>query len=199
MKTLLLTGFEPFLEFPINPTMQIAENLDGKVINQHSIIGRVLPVDFQKAGEQLVKLLEETNPDTVLSLGLAVGRTAITPERIAINCNDGERDNHHYKPKGETIIKDGPDGLFSTLPIQKLKETLNSSGFPSHISNTAGTYLCNHVMYQLLYFYHKKHKQVPAGFIHIPASHQLAIEHGNIPSWSQKDLLDALTLVIHTL
>ncbi|MYL33942.1 pyroglutamyl-peptidase I [Pontibacillus yanchengensis] len=197
MKKLLLTGFEPFLQFPINPTMSIVEALHGEVVGDFQINGHILPVDFNKAGTTIKELVQEEKPDAIIALGLAGGRYKINPERIAINCNDGEADNEGHTPAGEKIISDGPDGLFSTLPIQQIVSQLQQSGYPAEISNTAGVYLCNHVMYQVLYAL--QDTTVPAGFIHIPASHELAIEHQRIPSWSQADLTESIRIAIQCL
>ncbi|MFG6114106.1 pyroglutamyl-peptidase I [Halobacillus sp. MO56] len=198
MKKLLLTGFEPFLDFPINPTMEIVNQLDGSKINDCEIIGKVLPVDFHESGEKMLAYIEEVNPDIVIALGLAAGRTKITPERIAINCNDGPVDNRGHKPDGEPIIKEAPNGLFSTLPIKKITARLQENGYPAEISNTAGAYLCNNVMYHALYHFHKTDQIKPAGFIHMPASHDLAIRHGKVPSWAQSDLIEAIHLALDT-
>lgn len=199
MKKLLLTGFEPFLQFTINPSMEIVQALDGTAINGYEIIGRIMSVDFTRSGKEILDYFDEIKPDAVMSLGLAGGRTRITPERIAINCNDGDGDNSGNKPAGEKIIADGPDGLFSTLPIQKMAASLKEQGYPAGISNTAGTYLCNHVMYQMLYRLKQEQKQIQSGFIHIPATHELAIETGNIPSWSKEDLLQSIRICIEVL
>ncbi|MFC4557565.1 pyroglutamyl-peptidase I [Virgibacillus kekensis] len=193
MKKLLLSGFEPFLEFPINPTTEISNSLNGQTINDFQVIGEVLSVDFQKSGKQLLDLMEKYQPDAIISLGLAAGRNWITPERIAINCNDGPVDNNGHKPNGEKIFEDGPDGYFSKLPIYQIVEKLEEAGLPAKISDTAGTYLCNNVMYYGLH-----HFDGPTGFIHIPASHKLAIEK-KMPSWSQDDLLQAIKLAIECL
>ncbi|PAV30991.1 peptidase C15 [Virgibacillus profundi] len=198
MEKLLLTGFEPFLEFPINPTTEIAKALNGESINNYNIIGEVLSVDFEKSGLQLIELIEMHEPDIVISLGLAAGRNCITPERIAINCNDGPVDNRGHKPNGEKIVAEGQDGYFSTLPINKMVETLQAANLPAKISNTAGAYLCNHVMYHALHYFKENKLDRQAGFIHIPASHALAIEK-NIPSWSEEDLLKAVKVSISSL
>jgi|SRR5690606_4519403 len=195
MKKLLLTGFEPFLEFPINPTYEIATTLHGKTIGDYEVIGEVLSVDFHKSGEQLLELIEKHDPDAVLSLGLAGGRNSITPERIAINCNDGPVDNEGYKPNGEKIEKNGPDAYFSKLPLYEIVHKLGESGYPAKISNTAGTYLCNNVMYHGLHYFSQRGLDRPSGFIHIPASHKLALKK-NMPSWSQHDLTEAIKLAI---
>lgn len=199
MKKLLLTGFEPFLQFKSNPTMEIVKALDGQEINGYIVSGRIMEVDFEKSGKQMLDFYQEVQPDAVISLGLAGGRTNITPERIAINCNDGEKDNGGNHPSGEEIITDGPDGLFSTLPIKEMVEQLKKEGYPAQISNTAGTYLCNHVMYQMLYRLKEEQKSIQSGFIHIPASHDIAIHSGRIASWSQHDLTDSIRVCIETL
>ncbi|SET08443.1 pyroglutamyl-peptidase [Oceanobacillus limi] len=198
MKKLLLTGFEPFLEFPINPTTAIAQSLNGKTLNNYEIIGEILSVDFNKTGKQLLEFIEKHNPDAVISLGLAAGRNCITPERIAINCNDGPVDNNGHKPNGEKIFTDGPDGYFSTLPIQEMVTKLQESKIPAKISNTAGAYLCNNVMYHGLHHFKQQNLDRPSGFIHIPASHELAVEK-NMPSFSHEDLEKAVKIAISCL
>src|SRR5699024_6433040 len=176
MKKLLLTGFEPFLNHSINPTKLIVNQLNDQQINGYQIIGEILPVEFSRSGQYFISLLKKHQPDAVISLGLAAGRDRITPERIAINCNDGPKDNRGYQPNGERIFDNGPDGYFSTLPIQRIVETLRIKGLPAKISNTAGTYLCNNIMYHGLHYFSEHKLAVPSGFIHLPASHQLAVD-----------------------
>lgn len=195
-KTLLLTGFEPFLSFTVNPTMKIVEELNGQTIGDYQIVGSTMTVDFKSSGNQLISLIEEFHPDAVISLGLAGGRSKITPERIAVNIKDGAADNEGHTPVDEVIHSDGPAAYLSTLPIRSMVDKLNESGFPASISNTAGTYLCNNVMYEGLHKIHTSNLNIPSGFIHIPASHELAIQHGNIPSWSHDDLKQAISICI---
>ncbi|MER2262235.1 MAG: pyroglutamyl-peptidase I [Psychrobacillus sp.] len=199
MKRLLLTGFEPFLELPVNPTMKIVEELNGLEINGYKIIGRILTVDFRSSGDELLQLLKAEKPDAHISLGLAAGRYKITPERIAINIQDGEVDNQGNKPIDEVIHVDGQPAYFSTLPIRRMVEKLIQSGFPAEISNTAGTYLCNHVMYKALHYANMTKNPMKSGFIHIPACHELAIAHGKIPSWSHEDLKNSIITCIGVL
>ncbi|MHC0036487.1 pyroglutamyl-peptidase I [Pseudoneobacillus sp. C159] len=197
MKKLLLTGFEPFLGFPINPTEAIVNALDGQEIGGFQVTGLLLPVDYEKAGPKILAAIEELGPDAVVSLGLAAGRAAITPERIAINCRDGEADNTGVALEDAPIVEDGPDGYFSTLPIRKMVNVLNESGYPARISNTAGTYLCNNIMYTVL---HAVDGKIPAGFIHIPASHGLAaVSKKEMASWSERDLTEAVAKIIETI
>ncbi|WP_282020543.1 pyroglutamyl-peptidase I [Planomicrobium okeanokoites] len=199
MKRLLLTGFEPFLDFSVNPTMKVVEELDGAVIGEYQVISKVLPVDFAKAGGQIIGLIEEIGPDAVVSLGLAAGRFKVTPERIAINFKDGAVDNEGNQPVDEPIKQNGPAGYLSTLPIRNMISRLVEEGLPADISNSAGAYLCNNVMYEALHYMEIHKKDVPSGFIHIPASHELAIEHGNVPSWPHRDLVKGVRLCLEVL
>ncbi|MCM0623353.1 pyroglutamyl-peptidase I [Lysinibacillus sp. OL1_EC] len=195
MTKILVTGFEPFLDYKINPTMQIVEALNGKKIDRYDIVGRILSVDFQQSAEQLKQHIEEVKPQIIISLGLAGGRFKVTPERIAINVKDGEPDNNGYTPVDERIYEEGADAYLTNLPIRSMVNRLQAEGYPAEISNTAGTYLCNNIMYEGL-AYAQQHKGVRAGFIHIPASFELAIQHGKIPGWSIRDLVAAVQLCI---
>jgi pyroglutamyl-peptidase len=202
MRKLLLTGFEPFLHFTINPTMEIVKQLDGKTMGDYEIVGRILSVDFKQSGTQVLQHFEEVRPDVVVSLGLAGGRAKITPERIGVNCSDGHKDNTGYLPVDEPIAEDGADGLFTKLPIRTMIDRLHENGLPAEISNTAGTYLCNNVMYTMLHHIKTNKLDVRSGFIHIPASHAMALEDSSLysmPSWSQDDLLKAVEICIETL
>lgn len=193
MTKILVTGFEPFLDYKINPTMQIVEALNGKKIERYDIVGRILSVDFQQSAEQLKQHIEEVKPQIIISLGLAGGRFKVTPERIAINVKDGEPDNNGYTPVDERIHEEGADAYLTNLPIRSMVNRLQAEGYPAEISNSAGTYLCNNIMYEGL-AYAQQHEGVRAGFIHIPASFELAIQHGKIPGWSIGDLIAAVQL-----
>ncbi len=200
MKKLLLTGFEPFLKHPLNPTMKIAQELHGVEIGNYKVHSEILPVEFNQTGDIFIAHIKEKSPDAVLSLGLAGGRSQITPERIAININDGPADNRGYQPVDEPIIEGGPDGYFTTLPVRAMVEKLNEIGLPAKISNTAGAYLCNHIMYRALQFAAEERPEMKAGFIHIPASHELAVQQGGrMPSWSHEDLKAAVYTCIEVL
>ena len=198
MKRLLLTGFEPFLNYPVNPTARIVEELHGLEIGKYQIHSEVLPVDFSVSGDRIISHIENVKPDAVLSLGLSGGRFKITPERIAINVNDGAKDNSGHAPVDEPIVDGGVDGYFTNMPIRKMVDALKGAGLPAEISNTAGAYLCNHVMYRVLHFVNAQRPDMLAGFIHIPASHELAVEHGRVPSWSHEDLKRAIVTCIET-
>lgn len=196
---LLLTGFVPFLDNPINPTEEIVKRLDGEKVNGYDIVTAVLPVDFNQSAELLKKNIEAANPDVVIMLGLAAGRSKITPERIAINVKDGAKDNEGYAPVDEPIDPDGADGLFTTLPVRKMVDRLKENRLPAQISNTAGTYLCNNMMYTALNEASKNNASYLSGFIHIPASHELALQNERLPSWSLDDLTKAVKICIEAL
>lgn len=179
--------------------MKIVEELDGKIIGGYEVISRVLSVDFTMSRVQIIHYLDEIMPDAVISLGLAGGRYKITPERIAINVKDGAADNQGQTPLDEIIQLDGNPGYFSTLPIRAMTDELIKQGLPTEISNTAGTYLCNNVMYEVLHYAKMNNLDMRSGFIHIPASHELAIQHGKIPSWSHTDLMRGVEICIEVL
>lgn len=171
---ILVTGFEPFNGGSINPSEQIVHRL--KAPEGVTLIKKILPVEFQKAGIQLKELFQEYRPDVVLSIGQAGGRAEITVERIAINIDcvkssNGSKilpDNAGNVPVDEPIVADGAPAYFSTLPIWQLVETIQKQGIPAAISNTAGTYVCNHVMYVNLHQATTKYPNMKAGFIHVP-------------------------------
>ncbi|MGG1592388.1 pyroglutamyl-peptidase I [Terribacillus saccharophilus] len=193
---ILLTGFEAFLGMKSNPTEVIVRNLDGETINGNKIIGKVLPVDFTKTSSVILEHVEEHQPSVVISLGLAAGRNRITPERIAINCMDGEADNAGNQYDGQKILEDAPDAYFSTLPIKNMVAKLQEQNLPAKISNTAGTYLCNQTMYTVRHHIETNKLNMIAGFVHIPAHHELATVNPKLPSWSVKDLEAAVKVII---
>lgn len=200
MKKLLLTGFEPFLNNSINPTQEIVRQLDMKTIHRFKVHSCVLPVDYMKSSEVLIARFKELHPDSVLMLGLAKGRTCVTPERIAINCNSGPEDNSGLKPDDQKIDPEGQDGYFSSLPIHEFVKALHEENLPSFISNTAGTYLCNNVMYSMLNYLHRTKTTLPAGFVHVPASHELVtLLNENVPSWSTEDLVRGIRTIINAI
>jgi pyroglutamyl-peptidase len=200
MKKCLLTGFEPFLDHPINPTQEVVQALNKEIIGEYEVIGCILPVVFDEAGEKVLQLIEATKPDAVISLGLSAGRTKITPERVAINCRDGAIDNSGKRWEDATIEEEGDVAYFSSLPIRKMVNKMKEARLPAEVSNTAGTYVCNNVMYRTLHYLHRQgHTHIPAGFIHIPANHELTIHQPRYASWSTEDIINAIRLCIDTL
>lgn len=195
----LVTGFEPFLGHAINPTERIVNELDGVVVGEVEVIGATMPVAFSKSSVRVIELYEEVKPDAVIMLGLAAGRNRITPERVAINCSDGDVDNEGVALEDAPIREGGPAAYFSTLPIRKMVNDLNEAAIPAQISNTAGTYLCNQVMYTLLDYLKEREIVCPAGFVHIPANHELAVGNPKLPSMSHDELIRGIKVILKCL
>lgn len=197
MPRVLVTGFEPFRGLPINPTQQMLGLLRGRP--DVEVVTEVLPVVFRRCAEQAVAAVERVRPDVVVLTGLAAGRAVITPERIAINwlgsADDGA-DNAGVVAGGGRITPDGPDGLFTRLPIGEIVARLVGDGVPAEVSNTAGTYACNNVMYGVLDHLRRTGSATLAGFVHFPASDELGVEHPDWPHLPLQLMAGALDTVI---
>lgn len=164
---ILLTGFEPFGDHCVNPSWEVAQRVGGRSHEEVEIVPLCLPVSFHRVGQILQDALAQYQPDAVLMMGVAPTRKGITVERIAVNVDDARGvDNDGVSPSDLPIIEDGPAAYFCTLPIKKMVESLVTSGFPATISNSAGTYVCNHALYEALHLTRNNFTQV--GFIHLP-------------------------------
>jgi len=183
MDAILVTGFEPFQGEALNPSWEVARSLAGETVGVHyRVIARRLPTVYGRAGEELVSAIREVKPRAVVCLGEAGGRTHVTPERIAINIMDARiPDNAGQKPIDETIAPDGPAAYFSTLPIRAMVEAMCGAGIPAHISNTAGTFVCNDTFYRLMHFIAEESPGIIGGFIHVPYMTEQAL-HKQAPS-----------------
>ncbi|MFT4694387.1 MAG: pyroglutamyl-peptidase [Francisella sp.] len=192
-KTVLITGFTPFGDEKINPSFEAVKGLPNK-IKGAKIIKKEIPVTFKGAAEKLDSLIKEYNPDVVISVGEAGGRSDISIERVAINVDDARiPDNDGYKPHESKISNQGDNAYFSTLPINKIVRSINTAGIPANISNTAGTYVCNHIMYHLLELFGNKYPDKIGGFIHVPYAPQQVVSKKDIPSMS----IPNMTLALH--
>lgn len=168
MKTILVTGFEPFAGDARNPSAEIARALDGRVIAGRRVVAAVLPCVFGVARRRLLALVQARQPDVVICLGLAGGRMEITPERVAINVDDARiPDNAGRAPVDRPIVAGGPAAYWSTLPVKAIVAALRERGIPGAVSQTAGTFVCNHVFYGLMHALRRK-RAVRAGFVHVP-------------------------------
>ena len=176
MKTILVTGFEPFGGEKINPSQEIARALDGREIAGRRVVGAVLPCVFGASVAELKRLLRTQRPELVVCLGLASGRAEITPERVAINVDDARiADNAGAQPVDRPIVRRGPAAYWSTLPVKAIVAALRKRGVPASISQTAGTFVCNHVFYGLMHALAKQRAlrrgsglASRGGFIHVP-------------------------------
>lgn len=168
--TILLFGFEPFDGWARNPSWEAVAPLDGKRIAGHRVVARRLPVAFEDSLKLVRAAIREVSPSLVVCVGLASGRERISLERVALNVDDARiPDNRGRQPVDEAIVAGGPAAYFTTLPIKSMLASLDGAGFPAEISQTAGTYVCNHVFYGLMHALRNR-RRVRAGFIHIPAT-----------------------------
>ncbi len=167
MKTILITGFEPFGGMDLNPSQEIARQLNGHVIAGRRVVGRILPCVFGAANVELRALLREFEPEIVLAVGQGDGRADITPERVAINVDDARiPDNAGVQPVDRRIVAGGPAAYWSTLPIKAIVTALRAHEIPASVSQTAGTFVCNHVFYGLMHALRRRGGR--GGFIHVP-------------------------------
>lgn len=172
---ILLTGFEPFGGEATNPSMQIANALQKEMCDDYTIHAAILPVERFRAVERSVELISEYQPDVVIALGVAAGRTAVTPEKVAINFDDYRiADNGGNQPIGEPIVAGGPAAYFSTLPINRMCQMMNKIDVPSAVSFSAGTFVCNHLMYGILEHIERNKLSIRAGFVHVPQAQEFA-------------------------
>ncbi|RPE03739.1 pyroglutamyl-peptidase I [Candidatus Pantoea deserta] len=197
MKKVLVTAFEPFEGETLNPSWEAVRALDGKAIGGARIVTRQLPVVFSDVLGVLYRAMDEIHPDLILSVGQAGGRSDITVERIGINVDDARiADNAGQQPVDEPIVAGGPAGYFSTLPIKAIVAALRAAGIPASVSQTAGTFTCNRVMYGLLHRLHTEGNRVRGGFIHIPYLPEQAVQHPGAPSMARDNVIQALEIAI---
>lgn len=195
---ILITAFEPFQQETVNATMEALALLPDSA-HGHILVKRILPVEFGKAVERLKALMEEVQPEAVICLGQATGRADITPERVAINIMDARiADNGGWQPEDVPVRADGPAAYFSTLPVKRMVEEMKAAGVPASLSNTAGTFVCNDLMYGLLDHLARTGRNIPAGFIHIPATPAQAVERPT-PSLAPETVAKGLAAAIGTL
>lgn len=194
---ILLTAFDPFANEKINPTLEVLKKLEDNILNAQ-IIKLKLPTIFDKSSKILEEKIKEIKPDFILSLGQAGGRSKITAERVAINVDDASiKDNAGEKPIDQKIRIDGKNAYFSTLPIKAIVGEIKKAGIPAEISNSAGTFVCNHIMYEGLYFA-EKYGNIKAGFIHIPFLPEQVIDK-DMPSMNISDIKKSLEIAIATI
>ena len=166
MKKLLITGFDPFDGGAVNPSSQAVMSLPD-VIGDYILCKLTIPTVFGKAAARVLAAAEEFQPDVILCVGLAGGRDAVTPERIAVNIRDARTaDNEGNQPVGQFVNPDGPAAYFSTVPVENMVQAIRELPLPAAVSNTAGTFVCNDVLYTLLHHFSGSSTQV--GFIHVP-------------------------------
>ncbi|MBE8596304.1 pyroglutamyl-peptidase I [Xenorhabdus sp. BG5] len=199
MKTILITAFEPFAGETINPSWEAVRPLQGCQIAGANIEVRQLPCVFDTSLEQLYAAIELVKPEVVISVGEAGNRSNISVERVAININDARiPDNAGQQPIDTPVIDGGPTAYFSALPIKAIVNELNNTGIPAKVSQTAGTFVCNHVMYGLLHYLNQRIPAVRGGFIHVPYLPEQATKHFGAPSMAVEMMTTALKIAIES-
>ncbi|WP_368645587.1 pyroglutamyl-peptidase I [Alkalibacterium putridalgicola] len=189
---ILISGFDPFGGEKINPAYEAVKLLPDSIMGAE-IVKMEIPTVFHLAAEVLEEKVREVDPDVILCIGQAGGRYGITPERVAINVDDARiPDNEQKQPIDEKIKEDGSDAYFSSLPIKAMVEKMKEAKIPASISNSAGTFVCNHIMYQILYIIDKNYPDKTGGFIHCPFIPEQVVDKPNQPSMNLVDIVSGL-------
>lgn len=195
---ILVTGFDPFGGEPTNPAIESVKRIDDN-IEGAEIIKLEIPTVFHKAADVVEEKIKEVKPDVVLSIGQAGGRYGIAVERVAINQDDARiEDNEGNQPIDVVIREDGAPAYFSTLPIKAMVEEIKKENLPANVSNTAGTFVCNHIMYQDLYLA-EKYGNIKAGFIHVPFLTEQVVDKKDTASMSLEDIVKGLNAAIRAI
>ncbi|APU72464.1 pyroglutamyl-peptidase I [Companilactobacillus crustorum] len=193
---ILVTGFGPFGTDKINPAIEAVKKLPSE-IEGAEIIKLEIPTIFNKCAEVVHQAILDNKPDYVLDIGQAGGRYALTPERVAINFDDGRiADNAGFQPRNQPIHKDGENAYFTQLPVKAMAQAVIEAGIPSYVSTTAGTYVCNHIMYQVQYMIDKEFPDLKAGFMHIPFLPNQVLNRPDTPCLSLADDINGITVAI---
>ncbi len=184
MTKILLTGYEPYGNTPINPAERVAHLLDGEEIAGARVVSRILPSSFVQSIDAAQAAIAELEPSAVIMLGEYSGRAMVTVERIAQNLNDASRygllDNAGVAMQGGMTVPGGPAAYYSTLPIRAMVKAMRAAGVPADISDTAATFCCNHVMYGVLHHLCERGQDIRAGFVHLPALPEVAAQEENL-------------------
>jgi len=178
---LLLTGFEPFGKWAVNPSWEIARALDGQEISGLQVVARRLPVDWERSWPELLEAIEKTRPRWVLMLGQAARRSLISVESRGCNRCNGKPDNAGNASSATTVDEDGPEEFAVTLPVAEMVAQIKGSELPVERSEDAGGYLCNHTLYRALAWAESEREPPAIGFIHVPCLPGEDEEHPGMP------------------
>ena len=193
MRKILLTGFTPFDGEERNPSWEAVKAVKSR-IEDVEVLKLELPTVFGKSFSLVKEVIEKEKPDFVLLIGQAGGRAEITPERVAINL-----DNEGNKPEDQCIFSDGENAYFSTLPIKAMVSEIKKEGVPARISNTAGTFVCNHLFYSVLYLVKKQELGISAGFMHVPFIPEQTKEKKESPSLPLSAIVHGVEAAIYAI
>lgn len=196
---ILVTGFDPFGGEAINPAIEAVKRLPD-TIKGAQVIKLEIPTVFHKSAAVMADKIATIKPDVVLNIGQAGGRPDLTPERVAINMDDARiEDNDKQQPIDVAIREDGEPAYFATLPIKAMVESMRKAGVPASVSNSAGTFVCNHIMYQSLYLADKQYPGMKAGFMHIPFLPEQVLDKPGQPSMSLDTIVHGIEAAIEAI
>lgn len=194
---ILITAFDPFGGDLINPALEAVKLMKDEIAGAR-IVKLMVPTVFRKSIEKTIEAIEKENPDVVLNIGQAGGRFDITPERVAINVDDARiKDNEGNQPIDIPIYEDGAPAYFATIPVKAIVREIKEGGLPASLSNSAGTFVCNHLMYGVLHHIAKSGKNIRAGFIHVPFTPEQVLNRpAPAPYMATADIAKALELAV---
>ena len=199
MQTVIVTAFEPFDNHDTNPTEQLLQEIPEFLYNA-KVIKVTLPVVYNHVFERLLPYIEKHQPDVILMLGLAAGRPQVNLERIAININDSKTKDNLGNVMINTPIKEGADdGLFTTFPLEAILNRARKKAIPLSISNTAGAYVCNNLMYHTLHYIKSQELKTLAGFMHIPFLPSQTVSNPSMPSADKAIIFEAIMTTLDTM
>lgn len=195
----LVTGFDPFGGEKLNPALEAIKSLPSE-IQGAEVRWLEVPTVFYKSAKILEEEIRLYQPDIVLCVGQAGGRKGLTPERVAINQDDARiPDNEGNQPIDHPIQLDGPPAYFSSLPIKAMVQAIKEEGLTASVSNTAGTFVCNHLMYQVLYLVEKEFPNIKAGFMHIPYMAEQVVDKPHTPAMDLVDIVRGIEVAIRAI
>lgn len=196
---ILVTGFDAFGGEMINPSIEVVKKLPNKILDADIIKLEIKTVAF-KSLEQIREAIIKEKPDVVLSIGQAGGSSDISVEKVGINLNDFRiKDNEGNQIIDEPIFEDGPTAYFSNLPVKAMVKKIREEKIPASVSCSAGTFVCNHVLYGCLYMAEREFKGLRAGFVHIPFLPEQVVDKKNVPSMSMDSLVKGLVALIEAI
>lgn len=196
---ILVTGFDPFGGENVNPATEVVKKLSDR-IGGAEIVKMEIPTVFHRSAEVVQEAIQDHQPDVVLCIGQAGGRFAMSPERLAINLDDARiPDNEGNQPIDAVIQEDGEAAYFTQLPIKAMVSSMQRVGVPAAVSNTAGTFVCNHIMYQVQYLIQKEFPGLKGGFMHVPFIPEQTVHKPNQPSINLEDMVKGLTAAIEAI
>ncbi|WP_308635520.1 pyroglutamyl-peptidase I [Paenibacillus silvisoli] len=199
MKRVLVTGFEPFGGETVNPAWEAVSLLSSKTYQGIKIEARLIPTVFHASIQLLREAIDDVEPDIVICVGQAGGRSDIAVERVAINVSDARiADNEGNQPVDEPIAADGPTAYWATLPVKAITAQLRSAGIPASVSHTAGTFVCNHLFYGLQHLIATEFPSIKGGFIHVPYLPSQTANKPQVPSMSLETIVQAIEIAVLT-